>query len=386
VALAAVGLGLYVGPGAAIMRMGDASPRGLATGQWHCSLGTYFQVVGAKFQLGNTINHWQTLGRTTGDKLNALAYVPSSHNMIAIDAQSGPNLGKLVSINPIGNRTIIGAVSGLSRATTWLGGDVDPSTGLYYVSHGGHQLTAINLATLTAHVATLPPSFSIGFDLVVQKDWLWTVNAATIDGFSLVSGATKSFAIPAADHGSNAGTLWSTSGLDELFFRWNNNGATYKVTGLRAEALSITKVASLGASATTSQDGTTCVAATPGQPDTMPALMVSGNLPGPLNPGETEYVNLTVTNSYSSPVTLPAHLLRVYLSGGTTQCPLVTNFIVKHGITADITIPASTTTTLSAIGIPKIVWPAVQMLETHTNQDACQGIPLAVSYQWLYRG
>ena len=391
-AVAVVGTGLFVGPGGALVSLvnrtlvsSSSSTPQLATGRWTCSAASYLEVVGGQFETAYSISHWTKVG-PSGDPLNALAFVPASHNVVAIDAKAGPNVGDLVSVAPSGKRTVVGPVSGLSRTTSWLGGDVDPSTGLFYVSHGGHQLSVINLSTLKATPVTLPVGFTMGDDLIVQHDWIWTVNSATIDGFSLVSGLTKSFPIPSADLGNAAGTMWTTATQDHFYFRWNNTGATYNVTGLRTNNISLVKVATLKIPASANQDGSTCMSTQPITPDNAPSLVVSGNLSTPLAPGASTYVNLVLTNTYATPVILKSHDLRVDLSDNSPSCSVVTNFWVRHGTIVDVTVPANTTTTLSALGIPMVDWPKIQMLNLPINQDDCQGVTLSLTYTTRYHG
>jgi len=38
---------------------------------------------------------------------------------------------------------------------------------------------------------------------------------------------------------------------------------------------------------------------------------------------------------------------------------------------------------LSALGVPQAKWPRIAMLETNTNQDACQGAHLTLTYSGI---
>jgi hypothetical protein len=43
-------------------------------------------------------------------------------------------------------------------------------------------------------------------------------------------------------------------------------------------------------------------------------------------------------------------------------------------------VPASSTTSLAAIGLEPAQWPAVEMLDRPVNQDGCKGATLTLSY------
>ncbi len=43
----------------------------------------------------------------------------------------------------------------------------------------------------------------------------------------------------------------------------------------------------------------------------------------------------------------------------------------------------STPVSLSALGVPQAKWPRIAMLETNTNQDACQGAHLTLTYSGI---
>jgi hypothetical protein len=176
------------------------------------------------------------------------------------------------------------------------------------------------------------------------------------------------------------------NGTDGLYYRWNSNGATYFVLGLRTNTVAITKVATLPVPPRSNQDGTTCLATTTPGPDDAPHLSVGGNFSAPLGPGGSAYINLTLTNSYATPVVLPSHALRITLTSSSASCPVATNFDVRHGVIVDVTVPANTTTTLSALGVPMVDWPRVNMLDLPTNQDACRGVSLSIAYSWWYTG
>jgi hypothetical protein len=43
-------------------------------------------------------------------------------------------------------------------------------------------------------------------------------------------------------------------------------------------------------------------------------------------------------------------------------------------------VPGNSTRSLSALGVASANWLRITMIETHTNQDACKGAPLTITY------
>ena len=71
----------------------------------------------------------------------------------------------------------------------------------------------------------------------------------------------------------------------------------------------------------------------------------------------------------------------ITISTNVAACP-ASNFTVSQGLLASITIPAQTTVPVSlmSLGIPQADWPVLTMINTNTNQDACQGATLTLHY------
>jgi hypothetical protein len=114
---------------------------------------------------------------------------------------------------------------------------------------------------------------------------------------------------------------------------------------------------------------------------------VGGDLTTPLYPGTSQPLNLTFTNPNSSPVTIPSGNIsagNITVTSNAPGCPS-SDFPVTHGLTAAVTIPASQTSpvSLSALGVPQASWPVIAMTDTHTNQDACQGAKLTLTYSGI---
>ena len=348
------------------------------SGPWTCTTGSLFESVKGQVAVSNYPTGWRTIG-SGPDSLNALAYSPITKYLYAIDSQIGPRLSHLIRIGNRGDQTDLGAVVGMPSQVIWKAGDIDPATGTFFVSTGGLRLYAIDITTLHATPVALPYKTSMGYDLVVQKGWLWTVNTDSIDGFSLTTGSTKSFSIPLSLRGDAAGSIWADPAADALYYRWDAGGKIYHVTGLRTSSLGITLIGTASRQGV-SNDGATCNAhAAPG-PDTAPVLGISANLTSGFVPGQSQKVNLVLTNSFSTPVTVWGRVVKLVVGDSSLACPAASNFNVDQGLTVPVTVPANSTKTLSQLGVPRTAWPVIRMIETRTNQNACEGTTLSISY------
>jgi hypothetical protein len=107
---------------------------------------------------------------------------------------------------------------------------------------------------------------------------------------------------------------------------------------------------------------------------------VSGNLAAFLYPGTSQVLDLVFTNPDSSPITVAANGVDILISTNRAGCPASPNFSVDRGLTTSVTIPANSTRSLAQLGVPTADWPVIGMVDTHTNQDACEGATLALNY------
>jgi hypothetical protein len=113
---------------------------------------------------------------------------------------------------------------------------------------------------------------------------------------------------------------------------------------------------------------------------------VSGNLTALLYPGTSQVLDLVFTNPNSSPITVAANGVNIALSTSRAGCPASTNFSVDRGLTTSVTVPANSTDSLAQLGVPTTDWPVIGMTETHTNQDACEGAALTLTYSVTVTG
>jgi hypothetical protein len=107
---------------------------------------------------------------------------------------------------------------------------------------------------------------------------------------------------------------------------------------------------------------------------------ISGNVSTPLYPGTGQSVNLTITNPNPTPITIAAGAVEITISDSRPGCPASSNFTMSQGLTTAVTVPGGSTQSLSQLGVPQADWPVVTMVDTHTNQDACEGATLTLNY------
>ncbi len=132
-------------------------------------------------------------------------------------------------------------------------------------------------------------------------------------------------------------------------------------------------------------------AAPPPTPTTAPpstglSPSVSGNLTSLLYPGVSHVLDLVFTNPNPVPVTVAANGVHIAISTNRAGCPAATNFSVNRGLTTSVTIPANSTRSLGQLGVPGADWPVIGMVDIHTNQDACEGATLTLTYSVTVTG
>jgi len=123
-------------------------------------------------------------------------------------------------------------------------------------------------------------------------------------------------------------------------------------------------------------------------PPTLPpgTFTISGDITVPLLPGGSYPIDLVVTNPRNSAITIAAGGVSISIATGQTGCAAATNFVITHGLLDPITIPAGSTRSLSQLGVPIDRWPVLSMIETNTNQDACRGAVIVLTYSGTATG
>ncbi len=120
---------------------------------------------------------------------------------------------------------------------------------------------------------------------------------------------------------------------------------------------------------------------------------ISGNLSGALAPGVSRPLDLTLTNPNKKPisvsnltVTVPSVTRTSYAISHNQPCGPADYKVTQYGGTYPLTVPGSTSASLSGLGIPASAWPQVKMLDTPTNQDGCKGATITLAYAGAGQG
>jgi hypothetical protein len=140
------------------------------------------------------------------------------------------------------------------------------------------------------------------------------------------------------------------------------------------------------ATPTTSAPASPTTTPTTVPPTTGLSPSVSGDLTSLLYPGVSQPLDLVFTNPNPVPVTVAANGVEITISTNRAGCPAATNFSVVRGLGTGVTVPANSTMSLAQLGVPGTDWPAIGMVETHTDQDACEGATLTLTYSVTVTG
>lgn len=115
-----------------------------------------------------------------------------------------------------------------------------------------------------------------------------------------------------------------------------------------------------------------------------PPFSISGSIADPLMPGVSEPLDLAITNPNQAPLDVASPTVLLDAVGapqatGSLPCG-PSDFSVVQYSGPPLTIPASSTRSLSDLGIPAMLWPQVSLVDRPANQDGCQGATLNLSY------
>jgi len=188
-----------------------------------------------------------------------------------------------------------------------------------------------------------------------------------------VPGVQVTFTAP----GSGAsGTFASCSG---------GNNATFTTCVVTTNASGLATASTFTANGTSGAYSVTATTPGVGTPATFSLInsanfTISGDIVPLLYPGTSQPLNLVFTNPNPSPITIASGAVTITITTTTAGCVASTNFAVIQGLTASVTVPANSTRSLSSLSTPQANWPVISMVETHTNQDACEGAPLTLHY------
>lgn len=112
---------------------------------------------------------------------------------------------------------------------------------------------------------------------------------------------------------------------------------------------------------------------------------IRGNAPEPFYPGETELLDLAVTNPFKFAIKVLGVLVTVEplpTKDGRPDpgCPGSANLLVTRPLGTTLAVPARSTKSLSDLGVPQAAWPVLTMPDLPVNQDACEGATFTLLY------
>jgi hypothetical protein len=111
------------------------------------------------------------------------------------------------------------------------------------------------------------------------------------------------------------------------------------------------------------------------------SLVITGGVTPALYPGADQPIDLGFTNPNSSAVTVEAGALTIAISTHRTGCSASANFAITRGLTKGVIVPAHAhRASLRKLGVPVGDWPVLSMVDTASNQSACHGVGLALTY------
>ena len=184
-------------------------------GTWSCDATQGFMINDGRLFTGTAWDSMSPVGGLNG-AVNALAYNPFDQLLYAV--MNGPNQ-HLVQIASDGAQIDLGPISGLPVVTGkgYVAGDLDPSTGIYYVSSAENVLYAIDITSRTATRVTVPLNVQVagglGADFAIRDGFIWSVTKSNIVGFE--PGASSGLVTPLPENmrGAVPGAVWSVNSL-----------------------------------------------------------------------------------------------------------------------------------------------------------------------------
>jgi hypothetical protein len=234
--------------------------------------------------------------------------------------------------------------------------NVSPTTTYCWTVNASNTPNAIAVSSGTPQFAKVGTNYAAPLVAKVTNVSNAPVSGASVTFTAPASGASGTFASPCS--GRTCVVTTDAGGLATApTFKANTTAGGYTVTA------SVTGVATpANFSLINSADFT-----------------MSGTVTAALFPGTSQRVNVVFTNPNPTPITIAANSITVTVSTSQAGCAS-SNFAVTHGPGVAVTIPGNTTISLSGLGVASSNWPVVTMIETHTNQNACRGASLTITF------
>jgi hypothetical protein len=114
-------------------------------------------------------------------------------------------------------------------------------------------------------------------------------------------------------------------------------------------------------------------------------VRIEGDVVEPVSPGVMVSIDLRFTNPHDFPLSITDLSVAVRdvsaPNADESHSCSVEDFAVEQ-TPADLRIPlaAGGTSTLSSLGLPRVMWPRMGMVDRPLNQDGCKGASLRLSY------
>lgn len=120
---------------------------------------------------------------------------------------------------------------------------------------------------------------------------------------------------------------------------------------------------------------------------------ISGNLSGALAPGLSRSLDLTLVNPNKKPISITNLTATVqtvtrtaYAIAHNQPCTAADYAVTQYSGSYPLTVPGSSSTSLSSLGVSTSAQPKVSMLNTAVNQDGCKGATLTLAYSGSGQG
>ena len=125
----------------------------------------------------------------------------------------------------------IGDISGLPSGVRLIGGDVDSSTGTYYLSSKTRVFAVDTSTRVATELTTVPSGWVLGRDIAVFGGSVWTVTPRKLEGFNISTGASTAVSLPKSMRGPSA-TIVQIGDDNSLAWIRNTSGTIFQATHL----------------------------------------------------------------------------------------------------------------------------------------------------------
>jgi hypothetical protein len=234
--------------------------------------------------------------------------------------------------------------------------NVGPATTYCWTIAGANTGKTITANSGTPQFTTINTNFGSPLVARVTTSSGNPIPNASLTFIAPASGASGTFAFPCS--GTTCVVTTNASGLATApTFKANGTSGDYAVTATVSGAASSANFSLINSANFT----------------------IAGDVTLKLFPGRSQPVNLSIANPNPTAITIAANAITVTVVTAQAGCAN-SSFAVTHGPAVSVTVPGNSTRSLSALGIATANWPVITMIDTHINQNACQGAPLTITY------